>query len=669
MYNNKNNVPFASRRELVLSIAFACFYITVFGLFCEFTTINKAVLSVCIVLVYLLTVAALNVLRQKQQTQEPNEDMHSVLSESSSVLLKNTDQPIATFDEQGKILWCNEAMLGILRLEDNPIGMSLETVFGGVISKDKPNESITVKNRLYRVESFVLTERRSPIYMLSLTDITELVEMERKYNENKICIAYIAIDNIEDVLQYVHEKFRVAVSRVDEKLKVWADSLGATIKSYDNDKYIMFFDSVSLDKCLKDRFAILDDIRNMRVGDGVSITISMGVSRMDGTLRDRELAARDAIDLALQRGGDQVVYINNGITEYYGGRTKSVYRRSNVRSRTFTNQLTSLMVRADNVLIMGHRYGDFDSFGAAIGVARIAMTCGVKVNIAVDFRDKNLEPCIRMMQTTEQYAQLFVDNADGLDLVGRDTLLVLVDHNDPARSQFADIAAKVNTIAIVDHHRKSDTFHEAVKLYYVEPSASSACELVTEMLESAISSQNLLKEEADVMLAGVLLDTKQFTRNTGTRTFGAAQYLRGAGANPTDVYSLFKTAPDDLIKEARFHASIEIYRDNIAISSCEGATDASYRIIASKAADKMLTLQGIEAAFTLVKIGDQIHISGRSSGQINVQLILEKLHGGGHFDVAGAQVVNESIGEVLDKLRDSIDEYLEVSEENQNNDK
>ena len=666
MYNNKNNVPFASRRELVLSIAFACFYITVFGLFCEFTTINKAVLSVCIVLVYLLTVAALNVLRQKQQTQEPNEDMHSVLSESSSVLLKNTDQPIATFDEQGKILWCNEAMLGILRLEDNPIGMSLETVFGGVISKDKPNESITIKNRLYRVESFVLTERRSPIYMLSLTDITELVEMERKYNENKICIAYIAIDNIEDVLQYVHEKFRVAVSRVDEKLKVWADSLGATIKSYDNDKYIMFFDSVSLDKCLNDRFAILDDIRNMRVGDGVSITISMGVSRMDGTLRDRELAARDAIDLALQRGGDQVVYINNGITEYYGGRTKSVYRRSNVRSRTFTNQLTSLMVRADNVLIMGHRYGDFDSFGAAIGVARIAMTCGVKVNIAVDFRDKNLEPCIRMMQTTEQYAQLFVDNADGLDLVGRDTLLVLVDHNDPARSQFADIAAKVNTIAIVDHHRKSDTFHEAVKLYYVEPSASSACELVTEMLESAISSQNLLKEEADVMLAGVLLDTKQFTRNTGTRTFGAAQYLRGAGANPTDVYSLFKTAPDDLIKEARFHASIEIYRDNIAISSCEGATDASYRIIASKAADKMLTLQGIEAAFTLVKIGDQIHISGRSSGQINVQLILEKLHGGGHFDVAGAQVVSESIMSVLETLKESIDEYFTVDNKTEN---
>ena len=660
MYNKKNNAPFASRRELVMCIALACLNITIFGLFCEFSAINKAVIAVGVVFIYLLEISALGVLRQKQQSAEPNVSMFDILEETSSTVIKNAKQPIATFDDRGKILWCNDSMLNVLKMEDNPIGMTVDKVFGGTLPIDKfGSVNIKIKNRLYSAESFVLSKKGMLIYMLSLTDVTALSEMERKYNENKVCIAYIAIDNIEDVLQYVHEKFRVAVSRVDEKLKNWADSLGATIKSYDNDKYIMFFDSVSLDKCLENRFAILDEIRETRVGDGVSITISMGVSRMDGSLRDRELAARDAIDLALQRGGDQVVYINNGVTEYYGGRTKSIYKRSNVRSRTFTNQLTSLMVRADNVLIMGHRYGDFDSFGAAIGVARIAITCGVKVNIAVEMRDKNLEPCIRMMQTTEPYAQMFVDNADGLDLIGRDTLLVLVDHNDPIRSQFADIASKVNNIVVIDHHRKVDTFHESVKLYYVEPSASSTCELVTEMLESAISSQNLLKEEADMLLAGLLLDTKQFTRNTGTRTFGAAQYLRGAGANPTDVYSLFKTAPDDLRKESRFHTAINIYRSNIALASCEGETDESYRIIASKAADKMLTLKGIEAAFTLVKIGDQIHISGRSSGTINVQLILEKLHGGGHFDVAGAQVVNESVMNVLETLKSSIDEYFD----------
>ena len=234
-----------------------------------------------------------------------------------------------------------------------------------------------------------------------------------------------------------------------------------------------------------------------------------------------------------------------------------------------------------------------------------------------------------------------------------------MDHNNPSRAQFNDIASKVKKLVIIDHHRKVDTIHESVKLHYIEPAASSACEIVTEMLESAVSSQNLLKEEADMLLAGILLDTKQFTRNTGTRTFGSAQYLRGAGADPSDVYSMFNTDADDLRKEARFHTSITMYNDNIAISSCDSDTDESYRIIASKAADKMLTLKGVEAAFTLVRIGEQIHISGRSSGKINVQLILEKLKGGGHFDVAGAQVVSDSILTVLETLKKSIDEYID----------
>jgi c-di-AMP phosphodiesterase-like protein len=251
-----------------------------------------------------------------------------------------------------------------------------------------------------------------------------------------------------------------------------------------------------------------------------------------------------------------------------------------------------------------------------------------------------------------------VDNAEGLDLIGPDTLVVLVDHSAFARAQFSDIAMKAASVAIVDHHRRIDAVPDTVKLSYIEPSASSASELVSEMLESAVSSQSLLKEEADLLLAGILLDTKQFTRNTGTRTFGAAQYLRGAGANPTDVYNLFKTLPEDLSKEARFHTSITVYKGNIAISSCDGETDESFRIIASKAADKMLSLRGVDAAFALAKIGDQIHISGRSSGKINVQLILEGVGGGGHFDVAGAQVVSDSITEVLELLKSSIDSYL-----------
>ena len=659
--NKKDFIPYVSRKDLVFCVALACLNIVVYGILSNFVDLDGVILACLVCFVFLVEICVLGVMRAKKRECMPEEGIVSLLEERGSTIIKNSSQPIAAFSCEGVLLWCNSEMQNILGADENHVGKSIDEIFGETISSENfGKENISYKDRLYKAESFIIDEDTDEsIYVLYFYDVTALSEMEKKYNDSRVCVAYIAIDNIEDVLQYVHEKFRVAVSSVDEKLKNWADSMNASIKSYDNDKYIMFFDSASLDKCIENRFAILDEIRETRVGDGVSITVSIGVARGETTLRERELAARDAIDLALQRGGDQVIYTNNGITEYYGGRTKSVYKRSNVRSRTFTNQLMSLMARADNVIIMGHRYGDFDSFGASIGIARLAMLCGVQANIAIDLRDKNLMPCVKLMQELEQYSKIFVDNADGMELVGPDTLLVLVDHNNPLRAQFSDISSKVKNIVMIDHHRKNDSFNESVKLYYIEPSASSACELVSEMLESAISSQNLQKEEADILLAGILLDTKQFTRNTGTRTFGSAQYLRGAGASPTDVYALFKTPAEDLRKESRFHTSITIYRGNIAISCCDGDTDESYRIIASKAADKMLTLQGVDAAFTLVRIGEQIHISGRSSGEVNVQLILEKLHGGGHFDVAGAQVVDESIMNVLETLKQSIDDYFE----------
>jgi c-di-AMP phosphodiesterase-like protein len=278
-------------------------------------------------------------------------------------------------------------------------------------------------------------------------------------------------------------------------------------------------------------------------------------------------------------------------------------------------------------------------------------------------RDKNLAPCVEVMQRNEVYSRVFVDNAEGLDLINSDTLVVLVDHGTLGRSQFADISKKAQRVAVIDHHRKSEELPDSVVIDYIVPYASSTCELVTEMLESSINSQCLLKDEADMLLSGILLDTKQFTRNTGTRTFSAAQYLRSAGANPTDVYNLFKTAPEDLAKEARFHTDITMYRENIAIASCDGETDETYRIIASKAADKMLTLRGVDAAFALVRINDSIHISGRSNGTINVQLILEKLNGGGHFEVAGAQVSGSSAEEVLLLLKSSIDSYCDEAKD------
>ena len=665
MKNEKDNqnihIPYASRRDMILYAALGVLNIALAALICDLVaSIEPIFVAIIVGVVYLAEVAIIGIRRIAKSRIHPTPGIHGLLGEEGSIVFKNSKSPIIIFDFHGTVLWYNDAFRAALDSYNNFIGEKISSVLNIKMEDVEAGDcKVNIGANIYNVEGFVISKRNNGLYLAMLADITELRALDQRYADERVAVAYIAIDNIEDVLQYVHEKFADAVVSIEEKLKAWASSMNGVIKSYDNDKYIMFFESSYLDKCIESRFDILDSIRDARVGDGVSITVSIGVSRRQGTLYDRELDARDAIDLALQRGGDQAVYKSENETIYFGGRTKTVYKRSNVRSRAFANQLTALMSRSDNVIIMGHRYGDFDSFGASVGVARLAMLCGIKANIAIDLTDRNLRPCIEMMQKTDMYSQVFVDNAGGLDLIGPDTLVVLVDHNSIPRAQFSDIASKSGNIAIIDHHRKNDQPAETVKISYVEPSASSTCELVSEMLESAVSSQNLLKEEADILLAGILLDTKQFTRNTGTRTFGAAQYLRGAGANPTDVYNLFKAAPEDLSKEARFHTSIIMYKSQIALACCEGETDESYRVIASKAADKMLTLRGVSAAFTLVRIGEQIHISGRSSGKINVQLILEKLRGGGHFDVAGAQVVSDSIVDVLETLKKSIDEYLE----------
>ncbi len=655
------NIPFASRFEMVLFVTLGCLNIIFLALMLKYINIDAVLLSVSTVFLYLAEIALIGLRRVRTSEVSPVENITELLSEGGSVVFKNVLSPVIIFNSLGTILWYNDSMRECLGSYENFIERNIQDIMD--FSSENIIESktsVNINGYIFDVEGFVISDKDEGLYLALFNDITKLTRTEERYNNERVAIAYIAIDNVEDVLAYVHEKFADEVSKIDDKLKAWAASMNGIIKSYDNDKYVMLFDSYYLDSCVESRFDILDKIRSTRVGDGFSITVSVGISKKEGSLSDREQDAKDAIDMALARGGDQVVYKSENGVEYYGGKTKSVYKRSNIRSRTFANQLQAMIARSENVIVMGHRYGDFDSFGASVGIARLASLCGIKANIAIDMRDKNLRPCVEMMQKIDMFSQTFIDNAEGLDQLGPDTLVVLVDHNTLARAQFPDISEKARTVVVIDHHRKVESPAESMKLSYIEPSASSTCELVAEMLESTVSSRNLYKEEADIILSGILLDTKQFTRNTGTRTFGAAQYLRGAGADPSDVYSLFKTNAEELSKEARFHTSIFVYKDKIALSSCEGDTDESYRIVASKAADKMLTLRNVEAAFALVRIGDQIHISGRSSGGINVQLILERLGGGGHFDVAGAQVVSDSIMAVLEQLKSSIDIYLET---------
>jgi c-di-AMP phosphodiesterase-like protein len=373
--------------------------------------------------------------------------------------------------------------------------------------------------------------------------------------------------------------------------------------------------------------------------------------------------AQTALDMALQRGGDQVALRGEKGLEFFGGRTKNIQKRTKVLARVIAGQLLSLIATSGNVLIMGHRNPDFDSIGACVGIARLCMHCGVSPKIILNTDREALNTafgsCSERLLELDAYKDIFISSSAGMDLIRSDTLLIIVDANNFAILEEPTIAEKANTIALIDHHRKTAELSKEPAINYIDPSASSACELVTEILEQCLPVGTLTNEESTVMLSGIMVDTKNFTRSTGVRTFAAALYLRGEGGNAEIAHTFFNEDFNDFSAEAKFGTNVMIYRDTIAITTSAGSGSGDDRTAASKVADKLLTVKNVDASFALVHINNVIHISARSNGAINVQLILEKLNGGGHFNIAGAQVPSKDMKETLERLKIAIDEYLD----------
>ena len=640
----------ATGTDIAVLIAAACLTLVGYAIVIEKMDVAPLFMGMIAVFVYLVFLAVYGTLHFKPHQNKTEEE--TALSSGKDQIdewLTSLQLPAALCSEGDRIVLANPAFLSILGAKGDVVGDSFASYHQTVPSeflnfseesKFKNNEIILIGDQLYRVDR---SAAKDNLQMLVLENVTDLVEYFRRYTEDRTAVAYIVIDNIEELLQYIQEKFRSAATEVEEILRNWAASMNGVIRSYERDKYMMFFDYRHLSECVEGRFNILDEVRSIRVGDGMPVTVSIGVSCVSGTLSYREQMAQAALDMALQRGGDQVVYKNDMGTDFYGGKTKAVHKRANVRARVMGNAIVGLMVRADNVLIMGHNFGDYDSFGASVGMARLAMFSGVTPRIVVNRSDENLRSCFDKIAACEEYDDVFVNETEAMDLVRPKTLLIIVD---------------VNDIVIVDHHTKSNNADNKPKISYIEPSASSASEMVAEILELHMTTKRLLKEEAELMLSGILLDTRQLTKNTGTRTYGAAQFLRGEGANPSETNELFKTDVSDMVKQGRFLSHVLVYKDNLAIAVCDGDTDASYRVIAAKAADALLTGKGINASFALVPINGRVHISARSDGSVNVAKILEELHGGGHFDSAGAQVDEMTGYATVERLKKAIDKYM-----------
>ena len=647
--------------ELGILVGVACALFVLFALLLETVPqIMPLYAGMVAVLIYLAFFAFF--LYRRLMGAAAAENVNAVLERGDMhALLSGLKSPAALVDTQERVLWCNDAFRQLCGEKDDLAGKAFRALCppapAGMLFVQQEEPTVLLNGRLYACRDIPLPEEECRLTLLE--DVTALHDYCRRTTEDQTAVAYVVIDNIEELLQYIQEKFRSAATEVEEILRNWAASMNGVIRSYEKDKYLMLFDYRHLKECVESRFSILDDIRSVRVGDGMPVTVSVGVSCMTGTtLAFREQMAQAALDMALQRGGDQVVYRSDEGTEFYGGKTKAVHKRANVKARIIGSAILGLIGRADNVLVMGHRFGDYDSFGASVGMARLAMFEGVRVNIVVDRADFNLRPCFDKIAACEEYDDVFVSVNEAPALVRPGTLLIIVDVNNISNTACPRLYETVETTVIVDHHTKSENKSKAPTLSYIEPSASSASEMVAEMLEQNMTTKRLLREEAELMLSGILLDTKQLTKSTGTRTFGAAQFLRGEGANPSETHELFKTDVSDMVKQARFMSHVLVYKDNLAIAVCDGDTDASYRVIAAKAADSLLAGKGINASFALVPIGGRVHISARSDGTVNVAKILEDLHGGGHFDAAGAQVEELSGEATVERLKQAIDKYI-----------
>ena len=575
--------------------------------------------------------------------------------------VNTTREPALICDENNRIIWFNRFAAEITGTP-SLLGSKLENVMElGELKEDghKYPDEVILDNKNYSLEPTKIRSNNTVYYLLKFRDITETVELKKFIRDEDDVAAYIIIDNLDELMQFEQERYRESAALVEQLLRDWAASVGGILKEYERDRYLFIFKNKDLERFTKEKFDILDKVREIRVGNGkVPITVSIGVGKVYGQLADREKAAHLALDMALQRGGDQAVVKYEDKIEFYGGITNSLQKRTKVFTRVASTEILALIASASNVIIMAHKYPDYDAFGASIGLARLAMYCGVKVNIVTDFKNPNIKKCMKLIGDNKLYKGMFIDGATGLDMVSSETLLILTDVNNPLMFEAPDIYDNVYNVAVIDHHRKASEFTRKPIFELIEPSASSASELVSEMLDFTLQESLLTPVEANMLLAGITLDTRNFTKGAGTKTFAAAMYLRDNGASYDDIQDLFKANITDYKQEALFGQKIEVYRHCMAIAVNEFGSDAGDKILASRVADNLLMVEEVVASFALVQIGDSVHVSARSNGTVNVQLILESLSGGGRYDAAGA-VVRNGMQQALLMLKDAIDKYLD----------
>ena len=594
-------------------------------------------------------------------------------------LLNDFEIPYALLDYNSRFLWMNEKFTEITGKDKN-YHKSVTTVFPSltkdILQKSEAVGSINVMldDRNYRISMkriyFDSVTRDSAIVAINdtdeyltaiyLFDETELNRYIRENEEQKLVAGLIYIDNYEEALDSIEDvKRSLLIALVDRKVNKYFTEIDALVRKIEKDKYFVVFKYKYLEQLSADKFKLIEDVKSIKVGNEMAITLSIGVGAGGVSYTQNYEYARMGIDLALGRGGDQVVVKEGEEVTYYGGKAKQVERNTRVKARVKAHALREIIESREHVVIMGHTISDVDSLGAAIGVYCAARVLGKKAQIVLNEVTTSLRPLVECFTEEKGYpADLFIKNEEALLITNKNTLVMVVDTNRPSYTECPELLNRTDTICVFDHHRQNSEVIENPVLSYIEPYASSACEMIAEVLQYFSENIKLEPSEADCIYAGILIDTNNFMTKTGVRTFEAAAYLRRAGAEVTRVRKMLRN--DMVAYKARAEAvrHAEVYRGAFAISVCPADNIESPTIVGAQAANELLNIVGIKASFVLTEYQGKIYISSRSIDEINVQLIMERVGGGGHLNVAGAQLTNCTIQEAKRMIQDTIDEMI-----------
>lgn len=609
---------------------------------------------------------------KKRELTKYIEDLSNEFDSATKHAIFNMPFPLVIIDKNGAITWYNTPFLEMMVEEDLLNERIYELIPNFKLAElleagDDTPINIKYGDNYYKVYSNTIDTKkvsnRNKIILLYWVDNTEYVKLEAKYKGENTVIGLIYVDNYDEVKGSTPDINKpLVLAEIDKRIASYFTRYGGLVRKYENDKYLVIMNYFALESIKSKKFDILDQMKELNIGNTIPITLSMGVCATENNIIESYDNAKGAIDIALGRGGDQAVLKSGPSFEYFGGKSKALEKRNKVKSRVIAYALRQLIDQAENVFVMGHKNPDMDSFGSGIGILRAIDNRNKEGYLVLNGENpsiKNIYDKLRKEQPN--LLEKIITTEEALEIINKDSLLIVVDNHKPSFTEAPELLDIADKAVVIDHHRRGTEFVKDPVLTYLEPYASSASELVTEVLSYMSEDLNLTKFEAEALLAGITVDTKNFSYQTGVRTFEAASILKRVGADTTTVRQLFRDNFNTFISKAEVIQSTRLILDRIAIGKLDKEMEDSV-LIAAQAADELLDINGVEASFVLTRVNDRIHISGRSLGDISVQLILERLGGGGHLTSAGTQISGMSMEEAEEMLIDKIEEFLEEGE-------